>query len=85
MRGKGNQIRSTIRPGGLEDGGTNGTACRDKIFGLKNMAEGSSAETKSVGAGTALSSASGACFPLQHFCPELEESGVDGAESWQPK
>ncbi|HWF04135.1 MAG TPA: hypothetical protein VHA06_10630 [Candidatus Angelobacter sp.] len=49
------------------------------------MLEGSSAETKSVGIDTALSSASGACFPLQHFCPELGDSGADGAESWQPE
>jgi hypothetical protein len=43
-------------------------------------------EISTVGAiTTVVRSASGACFPLQHFCPESGAWGIAGADSWQPE
>ncbi len=57
-------------------------ACGEKALATKCTLETNFAEASGKGATVvAASRASGECFPLQHFCPGLGASGVDGAES----
>ncbi len=67
-----NQMRSTNAPGGPEGGVTISVACDEKALATEFTLETNFAEASGKGATVgAASRASGECFPLQHFCPEL--------------
>ena len=83
---KRNQIRSASGLGGPEEGVAISEIWRCIILLSKSALETNSVETNGVDAARPIvKSASGEWSPLQHFCPELGASGVDGAGSWQPE